>query len=57
MTQPTAEELYEKIVLMSPADQLRAAAELLEGKLPRLALAVAARVVNELEILRIRGQL
>jgi len=59
MTAPevTAESLFEDIRKLSPPDQLRLAAELLEKQRPRLALAVAAKVVGDLNILHLRGVL
>jgi len=53
----TAEELLEDIRKLPAADQFRMAADLLEAKRPRLALAVASVVVDELKILHMAGRL
>lgn len=44
------EALAREIESLSPPDRLRLAADLLERKRPRLSLAIAARVVAELEL-------
>jgi hypothetical protein len=54
-TQDSPEKILEDIAKLSPPDQLRLAAEMLECKRPRLALAIAKRVATDLEILHLRG--
>jgi hypothetical protein len=51
----TPEALLERIRALEPADQLRLAAELLEARRPRLALAIVASISCDLEILHMRG--
>jgi hypothetical protein len=57
-TKPSADvqELFEKIKALSPADQLRFAAELLEHKMPSLALPIVEKVASELRWLRTMGK-
>ena len=51
----TPDELLARIRALPPHEQLHLAAELLENQRPRIAMAVAAGVVSELEFLRARG--
>lgn len=53
----TPEEIVEKIRALSPPDQLRLAAELLERKRPVLALSIISLLNAELQLLRARGKL
>jgi hypothetical protein len=46
-----SEEVYRQIDKLSPPDQLRLAAGLLEKREPAVAVAIARRVITELEAL------
>ena len=51
------EKLLADIRALDPPAQLRLAGDLLENKRPRLALAVAKKIVVDLEILHLQGKL
>lgn len=53
----TPEEVLEKIRALPPPAQLRLAAELLERRRPRIALAVVKGISVELEALHLAGKL
>lgn len=53
----TVDELAARVEGLSPADQLRLAAECLENRMPRLAKTIVEKVAAELEMLDAHGLL
>jgi hypothetical protein len=49
--------LEDEIRSLEPHEQLQLASQLLVGKRPLLALAVARKVVDDMELLRLQGKL
>lgn len=48
-------DIARRVSDLDPADQLRLAADLLEARNPKVALALITRVQQELEVLRLAG--